>query len=442
MRHEISYGNIWRIAYPIIIGSVSQTILNITDTIFVGRLGELQLASGALGVLIYLTIIMVITGFTIGTQIIMARRFGEGNITELGATFTNAFYILLAIVVAIFICLQSLATTVIPQIISSADIAQQVCNFIDVRIWGIAFAAFTLLFRAFYVATANTKVLIAVTTSTVGLNIILNYAFIFGKFGIPAYGFVGAAIASVVSEAAGFTIILSYSIYKKYATAFSLFKGKISRVSMVEITKISSPMMLQQLISFSAWFIIFLIIERMGERQLAISNIVRSLYVTMMVPIWGFAEATNGLVSFLMGEKHFEKIGILVKRSMLLSFCGVSAVVLTALLFLPQIVGLYTTDSILLQQTLPVVKVVMIGSVIMSLGFVAFMAVSGTGNTLIAFILEFSDILLYILMAYVLIEFTNANIKTIWYIETFYATYMLAVCLLYLKYGKWQLKKI
>lgn len=51
MKDEISYRNIWGIAYPIIIGSVSQTILNITDTIYLGHLGELELGAGALGAL-------------------------------------------------------------------------------------------------------------------------------------------------------------------------------------------------------------------------------------------------------------------------------------------------------------------------------------------------------------------------------------------------------
>lgn len=441
MKDEISYANIWRIAYPIIIGSVSQTILNITDTVFVGRLGELELAAGALGVLIYLTIIMVINGFTIGNQIIMARRFGEDRPNEIGRTFSNAFFLLFAIVTLVFVSIKLAAPSLITNLVSNRDIATLVGDFVQVRIWGLFFAAFMLLFRAFYVATANTKVLIAVTSTTVGLNIILNYALIFGKLGLPAYGFVGAAMASVISELVGFIIILGFTIYNRYFTKFSLVKLRYFKSKIVgEILKIASPMMLQHLISFSAWFVIFLIIERMGERSLAISNIVRSLYITMMVPIWGFAEATNSLVSFLMGEKRFERVPILVRRSMLLSFSGVFLIVCLSYPFLHQIIGFYTADPNLIAATLPVVKVVMLGSIIMSLGFIAFMAISGTGNTLIAFGLEFSDIALYIVLAYILTVHLNANVTTMWFIETFYSGYMLIVCLLYLRFGKWREK--
>lgn len=443
MKDEISYGNIWRIAYPIIIGSVSQTILNITDTVFVGRLGELELAAGALGVLVYLTIIMVINGFTIGNQIIMARRFGEGSPQEIGRTFSNAFFLLFGIVTSVFFIVKIATPILIPNIVSNHNIARLVGDFVQIRIWGIFFAAFMLLFRAFYVATANTKVLIAVTTTTVGLNIILNYVLIFGKLGFPAYGFVGAAIASVVSEFVGFSIIWGFTIYNKYFTKFTLIKfGYIRKKIIGEILKIASPMMLQHLISFSAWFVIFLIIERMGERSLAISNIVRSLYITMMVPIWGFAEATNSLVSFLMGEKRFDRIPLLVRRSMLLSFCGVLLIICISYPFLLQIVGFYTSEPHLISAAIPVVKVVMLGALIMSLGFISFMAISGTGNTLIAFGLEVSDIVLYIILAYILTVHLNANVTTIWFIEAFYSGYMLLVCLLYLRYGKWREKRI
>lgn len=443
MRDETSYRNIWRIAFPIIVGSISQTVLNITDTIFVGHLGELELGAGALGTLFYLAIMMVITGFTIGNQIIMARRFGEDRIADIGKTFANSILVLLAITSIVFLGITLFTPYLIPRLVSNPHISFLVSGFIQYRIWGIFAAAFTLLFRSFYVATANTKVLISVTTTTVVLNIILNYILIFGKFGFAAMGFNGAALASVISEIAGFAIIFVYTIYKKYPQAFGLFNIRRFDVQVVgETLKLSSPVMLQHLISFSAWFVIFLIIERMGERSLAISNIVRSLYIAMMVPIWGFAEATNSLVSYLMGEKHFDRIAMLVKRSMLLSFCSVILVVAAFYTLLPQIIGFYSPDTSLVADTIPVAKVVMIGATIMSLGFIVFMAVSGTGNTLIAFGLELSDITLYIIIAFVLVEYTHINVTTIWFVETFYAGYMLLVCSLYLRFGKWRNKVI
>ena len=127
---------------------------------------------------------------------------------------------------------------------------------------------------------------------------------------------------------------------------------------------------------------------------------------------------------------------------MVLSFCSVIVVVGAVYALLPHIIGFYSPDASLVADTIPVAKVVMLGATIMSLGFIVFMAVSGTGNTLIAFGLELTDIILYIAIAFILIEYTRVNVTTIWFVETFYATYMLLVCSLYLRFGKWRNKVI
>ena len=77
MKTSITYREILLIAYPIIIGSVAQNLLNITDTAFLGRVGPIALGAGAIGGVFYLVAAMLAWGFGIGTQIIIARRKGE-----------------------------------------------------------------------------------------------------------------------------------------------------------------------------------------------------------------------------------------------------------------------------------------------------------------------------------------------------------------------------
>ena len=81
---QITYNRIWQVAYPIILGSIAQNILNFTDTVFLGRLGEIALGAGAIGGLFYLAVIMLGLGFGTGAQIIIARRLGEGRFSDIG----------------------------------------------------------------------------------------------------------------------------------------------------------------------------------------------------------------------------------------------------------------------------------------------------------------------------------------------------------------------
>jgi len=82
MENSFSYKQIWKISYPLILGGVAQTIINISDTIFLGRLNEIALGASAIAGLYYVTFFMLGVGFSIGTQIIIARINGEKNMLK------------------------------------------------------------------------------------------------------------------------------------------------------------------------------------------------------------------------------------------------------------------------------------------------------------------------------------------------------------------------
>ena len=76
---RVTYKHIWKISGPIILGLVAQNLLNVIDTIFLGRVGEVALGAGAIGGLFYLAVVMLGIGFGTGTQILIGRRNGEKN---------------------------------------------------------------------------------------------------------------------------------------------------------------------------------------------------------------------------------------------------------------------------------------------------------------------------------------------------------------------------
>src|ERR1051325_11634587 len=92
-------------AYPVMIGSVAITVLNITDTIFLGRVGEVELGASALGGVFYFALVMVGLGIGTGTQIQIARRAGEKNYSAIGEIFDQSLLI--------FICLAVLSYAVL-----------------------------------------------------------------------------------------------------------------------------------------------------------------------------------------------------------------------------------------------------------------------------------------------------------------------------------------
>ena len=73
---------IWNVSYPIFLSLLAQNVINVTDTAFLGRVGEVELGASAMGGLYYICAFTIAFGFSTGSQIIMARRNGERNYKE------------------------------------------------------------------------------------------------------------------------------------------------------------------------------------------------------------------------------------------------------------------------------------------------------------------------------------------------------------------------
>ncbi len=438
-----SYKNIWKIAYPIILGSLAQDLITVIDTVFLGKLGEVALGASAIGGIFYLAIVMIGWGFGLGVQIIIARRFGEGEFRAINKTLFHSFFILISLAFITFTLVKFLTPTILSSILSSPDIILEGNNFLRIRIFGL-FAAFTnIVFRAFYIGTANTRIITYSTVLMAITNIGLDYLLIFGKGIFPEMGIEGAALASVIAEYLAMTYFIVHSLRNKKLKKFHLFKLEKFEFSRTKrILSIATPTMFQNFIAFAAWFVFFVFVEKMGEQPLAISNIIRSIYIVLLLPIMGFASATNSLISYSLGLKDTKAIKTITLRSITMAFIGITVLVGISSIIPEQIIGLFSKSPEMIEATLPVFKVIMLASYTLALGMILFQAVSGTGNTLAALAIETTTIIIYLLGIYFLVQKGTKDIEQIWKMEFVYGLGLSLFSILYLILGKWKNKEI
>lgn len=89
-----TYKNIWLINFPVMMSILIEQLINITDAIFLGHVGEIELGASALAGIWYLAIYMLGFGFSIGLQVVIARRNGEQQYSETGRTFFQGLFFL------------------------------------------------------------------------------------------------------------------------------------------------------------------------------------------------------------------------------------------------------------------------------------------------------------------------------------------------------------
>ena len=200
MTTTYKYSQIWTIAYPILLSTLMEQLIGMTDTAFLGRVGEIELGASALGGIFYVTVFMLGLGFSIGAQILMARRNGEGKYLRIGSIFYHSLVFLFVLALVLFFLTWQFAPLLLHQIINSPRVFEATNDYLNWRICGIFFAFGCAMFRAFYVATTKTRVLTLNSVILVVSNIFLNYCLIFGHLGCPALGISGAAIGSTFEE--------------------------------------------------------------------------------------------------------------------------------------------------------------------------------------------------------------------------------------------------
>ena len=103
---DYSYKQIWRVAYPILVSLLMEQMIALTDTAFMGRVGEVELGAAAIAGVFYMVIFMAGHGFCVGTQILIARRNGERRYGEVGQVFYQGLYFLMALAAVLFVVCQ------------------------------------------------------------------------------------------------------------------------------------------------------------------------------------------------------------------------------------------------------------------------------------------------------------------------------------------------
>ena len=438
-----SYRNIWKVAYPILISLVMEQMIGLTDTAFLGRVGEVELGASAIAIVYYMVLFMIGFGFSIGAQIIIGRRNGEGKFRETGKVFWNGLYFVLGLSGIIILLSELLSPWLMKYMVSSPAIYYAALSYVRWRLPGMIFAFITAMFRAFYVGTTQTKTLTLNSIVMVLSNVIFNWILIFGKFGIPALGITGAAIGSSLAELMSLIFFVVYTRIRCDRGKYGLDKAaRFDASELKGMMPVCAWTMIQNTISVSTWFIFFLYLEHLGERALAISNIVRGVSGLIWVVLQAFSSTCSTLVSNMIGEGHQDKVMSLVKRILKLSYGIVSVMIILIGLFPETIARIYTDIPELITASIPAMLVMVSSYFINVGGQVLFLAVSGTGSTKTAFRLEMVALVIYTAYCTLIVGILKLDVAICWTAEHVYAGVLLICSLWYMRSGRWKNRKI
>lgn len=428
---------------PISLSLAIPQISFLTNTVFLGRYGERELAVNGVAGIFYLTLSMIGYGLSSGMQIQLARRAGEGDEQGLAKTFMNG--ILLSVICALGIMMLSLwlAPLIFGLSLSDGNNAYLSVSFLFVRVWGLPFLMLTQQANSFFIATHRSRFLIYGSLASTVTNIVFDYLLIFGYHGFPQMGLLGAAVASLLGEVAYCAVMYGTFLFNRFYHQYPIHRylGFDSRLSQRSF-RIASPLIVQYLFSIGGWQIFFIFVEHLGTRELAASQILRSIFGVVGIGTLAMAATCNTMVSNIIGQGKQREVLYLIAKVAKLSLIYAVVVSGVLLLFADEFLSLYRDDPEMVAFAKPSMVVIVLATMVMAVSTVTFNGVVGTGNTLVNLTMEVTAVFIYLIYCYIVIEYMRLPLHWAWGSEFVYWISLLLISLAYLKSGRWKGKRV
>lgn len=441
LKVKVTYKQIVTIALPITLAILIPQINMLTNSIFLGDLSTEALGNAGITGVFYLIFAVAGHGLNNALQAIFSRYAGSDNPQAFKTILAQGIRISLQFAVAGILITWFIAPLILQQVADPRAYPEEI-GFLKIRIMGLPFLFLFQMGNAFLVASLNSRYLMIGFICEAGLNILLDYLLIKGRYGFPAMGFNGAAVASVFAEIVGMIVVLIVLYRTGLKKRYGLLKTFVyDRIITKEILNISAPLMLQYVISVTTWLVFFILIEGLhDETAKAISNTMRNVFGLTGVFVWAFASTCNVMVSNLMGQKREDKVLEAINKTMLLSigFCLVMCLLVN--LFPALFFGMFGQGHEFVQQGIPVLRVVSMGLMVMSIANVWLNGVTGTAKTRVNLMIEIVAISVYLVYSWYFVKINYSSLAMAWSNEIVYWFTLFILSFIYLRSGRWKTK--
>lgn len=288
-------------AWPIVFGQLGHMMSSVADNIMVGRLGSTSLAAAAFANTIFALFILFGIGVAIGLTPLIGRAHGKNDEKEKASLFKHG--LVSNIIVGLVLTIIMLALIpLMPYFGQPEEVIDTTIPYYFTLAISVVFTMIFFHFKQFGEGIYITKPTMVITIIGNLINIGLNFIFIYGMFGVPAYGVLGAGIATLISR---ILMVLALYLYfkhthmKKYFQTFG--NGYFSWKKIRFILKNSLPIGFQYIIEVSAFVLGAIMIGWLGTISLAAHQIAINLVSITYLIASGVASATTIRVSNLYG---------------------------------------------------------------------------------------------------------------------------------------------
>lgn len=343
-------GDLWRregratlrLATPLVLAQLAHIGIGTTDVLMMGWLGPEALAAGALGVNFLFPLYLFGLGVATAVAPMAAQALGARQYRGVRRTVRQGFWVTF-LVAALLTLLIWNAEPILLLLGQAEDSVKLAMGYLRAAVWSLVPGLWIIVLRSFVSAHSRPRSVLVVTLLGVGVNAFGNYTLMFGHFGFPALGLVGAGISSSLVNAFMFLALMGFVLrdrkFRRYALLVRFWRSDWPRF--FEIVRIGIPIGLTILAESGMFAAAAFLMGLLGTTELAAHAIaLQCAAVAFMVPL-GICHATTVRVGLAVGIGDRAGVGRAGWTSLALG-CAFMLASALALWLLPwQLVGLF-----------------------------------------------------------------------------------------------------
>lgn len=342
---DISFKRIQQLAIPAIIAGIAEPVLSSTDAAVVGNIpgyGTEALASvGIVGA--FLSALIWILGQTRSAiSAIISQNLGAGKIEELKSFPAQAVYFNLLISIVVLLSTYFFVEEIFSLLNAKGLILDLSIAYYDIRVWGFPLTLFTFAVFGIFRGLQNTFWPMIIAAIGAGINIGLDFLFVYGLDGyLEAMGVVGAAWASLIAQ--GVMALLSLVLLLK-KTAVSLRLKFPLHPEIKRLVSMSANLFLRSVALNVALILSTREAAGLGTEVVAAHTIALNIWLFTAFFLDGYGAAGNILGGKLMGENNFNSLWQLTKRVLKYNLIVATGLIIIGVIFYEQLGLIYNKD--------------------------------------------------------------------------------------------------
>jgi MATE family, multidrug efflux pump len=387
------FDNLIKLSLPIMLSNFFQMFYNLTDTFWLGKLGEEARNAVSVAGLAFPLVFFITSfgfGFVVAGTALISQFKGAGRLTE-GKKIVGQFVIILIIFSIFFLLTSLLFLDQILILLQTPEVLlASAKSYITLILSGLIFMFIFLSYQSFSHGLGDTISPMKIQLISVGINVILDPIFIFGLGGLPRLGVTGAGIATLIARITAAVLAIRF-FYKKTPVLIPHVQDiKPNKFLMKKILKISIPASLSQSATSFGFVILQGFINSFGTLIISTFSIGNRITGFFMMPAMGMSNALSAIVGQNLGARKLVR----AVKSINVAFRTIMGIMLVSCMatyfFGAELTRFFIDDPAVVEVGSRMFKITSFAAFIFAFGFIFMGVFNGSGHTKLAMIFNVS----------------------------------------------------